>query len=139
MPIKENSFDNKVSPNESHDTANGAQVGDGSFDKPEAPTHCGIGEGFFAIAQLVTIVIFAIGTEYGDGVNVTTPGKLDSAFKDGVQQGYGAFQDLHVMIFLGFAFLMTFIRQAQLSTICYNWIISVWAMQWAILSVGFWN
>jgi ammonium transporter Rh len=43
------------------------------------------------------------------------------------------------MIFLGFAFLMTFIRQAQLSTICYNWIISVWAMQWAILSCGFWN
>ena len=42
------------------------------------------------------------------------------------------------MIFLGFAFLMTFLRQAQLSTICLNWIVSVWAMEWAILSVGFW-
>jgi len=64
---------------------------------------------------------------------------LEEKYKDVTQNGYPAFQDLHVMIFLGFAFLMTFLRQAQLSTILYNWIVSVWAMEWAILSVGFWN
>lgn len=42
------------------------------------------------------------------------------------------------MIFIGFGFLMTFIKANSLSALCYNWVISVWALQWAILSNGFW-
>jgi hypothetical protein len=93
MPIKEEDTDlNKVAAeNHSQKTSNGAAIHEGTFVKPDAPTHCGVGEGLFAIAQLVTIVIFAVGTQYGDGVNVTTPDSLDVKFKDGVQQGYGAF------------------------------------------------
>jgi len=89
-----------------------AAVDESAFDKPVVPTHCGVGEGLFAICQLVTIVIFAIGTEYTDGVHVKTPVSLEATTATTIQNSYGAFQDLHVMIFLGFAFLMTFLRQA---------------------------
>ena len=42
------------------------------------------------------------------------------------------------MIFIGFGFLMTFIKTSSWSALCFNWIISIWALQWGILSNGFW-
>ena len=52
---------------------------------------------------------------------------------------YPAFQDVHVMIFIGFGFLMTFIKTGALQALCLNMIVSIWALQWAVLSVGFWH
>ena len=43
------------------------------------------------------------------------------------------------MIFIGFGFLMTFIKTGQLQALCFNWIISIWALQWGILNNGFWH
>lgn len=34
---------------------------------------------------------------------------------------------------------MCFIHSAQWSTLCFNWVISIWALQWAILCSGFWH
>ncbi len=43
------------------------------------------------------------------------------------------------MIFFGFGFLMSFIKTMSWSALTYNWIISVWALQWAILSNHIWH
>lgn len=43
------------------------------------------------------------------------------------------------MIFVGFGFLMCFIHSMQWTTLCFNWIISAWALQIAILTGGFWH
>ena len=43
------------------------------------------------------------------------------------------------MIFVGFGFLMTFIKTGSLQALAYNWIISVWCVQWGIISNGFWH
>jgi len=43
------------------------------------------------------------------------------------------------MIFIGFGFLMTFLKTMSWTALSYNWIISIWAFQFAILSVGFWH
>ena len=43
------------------------------------------------------------------------------------------------MIFIGFGFLMTFIKTMSWTALSYNWIISIWAFQFAILGVGFWH
>lgn len=43
------------------------------------------------------------------------------------------------MIFIGFGFLMTFIKTGSLQALSYNWIVSVWCIQWGILSNGFWH
>jgi len=43
------------------------------------------------------------------------------------------------MIFIGFGFLMTFIKTMSWTALSYNWIISIWALQWGILSNGFWH
>jgi len=38
------------------------------------------------------------------------------------------------MIFIGFGFLMTYIKAQGLSALSYNWLISVWCVEWGILS-----
>jgi len=43
------------------------------------------------------------------------------------------------MIFIGFGFLMTFIKTSSWSALAFNWIISAWALEWAILTTGFFH
>ena len=43
------------------------------------------------------------------------------------------------MVYIGFGFLMTFVKTMSYTALSFNWIISIWAFQWAILSLGFWN
>merc|ERR1711934_19695 len=50
---------------------------------------------------------------------------------------YGHFQDIHVMVFIGFGFLMTFLRRYGLSAVSFNMMISVYAILWHILVNGF--
>ena len=47
------------------------------------------------------------------------------------------FQDVHVMIFIGFGFLMTFLKKYGLSAVSLNLMISALCIQWTILVSGF--
>ena len=49
------------------------------------------------------------------------------------------FQDVHVMIFIGFGFLMTFLKRYGLSAISLNMLISAFSIQWTILISGFFH
>ena len=104
----------------------------------------GCGEGLFLFAQIVTIIIFAVYTKLDDGVhpgttNKGSAGETYNTHRDLVQNLYPFFQDVHVMIFIGFGFLMTFIKTMSWTALAYNWIISIWAFQWAIIFGGFWS
>merc|ERR1719242_1951764 len=52
---------------------------------------------------------------------------------------YPMFQDVHVMIFIGFGFLMTFLKRYGLSAISLNMLISAFSVQWTILVSGFFH
>ena len=47
------------------------------------------------------------------------------------------FQDVHVMIFIGFGFLMTFLKKYGLSAVSLNMMVSALCIQWTILVSGF--
>jgi len=47
------------------------------------------------------------------------------------------FQDIHVMIFVGFGFLMTFLKRYGFSSVGYNFILAAFVLQWATLTNGF--
>jgi len=49
---------------------------------------------------------------------------------------YSMFQDVHVMIFIGFGFLMTFLKKYGLSAVSLNFLISALCIQWSILMQG---
>ena len=46
------------------------------------------------------------------------------------------FQDVHVMIFVGFGFLMTFLRKYGYGSVGYNFFISALAIQWYLIISG---
>ena len=108
--------------------------------KPPEPEYMAYGEYLFMVAQLIVILIFGLCTELGDGVHPKsrntengTPGEVYSQNQNTIQRLYPVFQDVHVMIFIGFGFLMTFIKTMSWTALAYNWIISVWALQLGIL------
>ena len=49
------------------------------------------------------------------------------------------FQDVHVMIFIGFGFLMTFLKKYGLSAVSLNMLIAVVCIEWATLVYGFFH
>ncbi|EDO28440.1 predicted protein, partial [Nematostella vectensis] len=49
------------------------------------------------------------------------------------------FQDVHVVIYIGFGFLMTFLRKYSFSALGYNFFISAPVCQWATIVTGVFN
>ena len=46
------------------------------------------------------------------------------------------FQDVHVMILIGFGFLVTFLKRYGYGSVGFNFMLAVFVMQWAILLRG---
>uniref|UniRef100_A0A8C8ASM8 Ammonium transporter Rh type A n=1 Tax=Otus sunia TaxID=257818 RepID=A0A8C8ASM8_9STRI len=77
------------------------------------------------VLEVITIVLFGIFVEYDYR---DTPGTL-----------YPFFQDVHVMIFVGFGFLMTFLKKYGFSSVGINMLIAAFGLQWGTLMQGFWH
>lgn len=73
--------------------------------------------------QAVMIALFAVFFEY----DVAARGS-DS----GVGNLYGMFQDVHVMIFIGFGFLMTFLSRHGFGSVGLNFMIAAFVIQWGL-------
>uniref|UniRef100_A0A674PR71 Rh family B glycoprotein n=1 Tax=Takifugu rubripes TaxID=31033 RepID=A0A674PR71_TAKRU len=52
---------------------------------------------------------------------------------------YPSFQDVHVMIFVGFGFLMTFLQRYGFGSVGFNFLIAAFSLQWATLMQGFFH
>ena len=46
------------------------------------------------------------------------------------------FQDVHVMIFVGFGFLMTFMRRYGYGSVGFNMLLASFAIQWSTITNG---
>ena len=46
------------------------------------------------------------------------------------------FQDVHVMIFIGFGFLMTFLKRYGFGAVGLNMLVAAFVLQWAMLLGG---
>ncbi|KAL4715656.1 hypothetical protein ACJJTC_006235, partial [Scirpophaga incertulas] len=52
---------------------------------------------------------------------------------------FSGFEDTHVMIFIGFGFLMTFLKKYCYSALGFNWLLAVLVIQWALLCQSFYH
>ncbi|KFP28597.1 Ammonium transporter Rh type A [Colius striatus] len=78
------------------------------------------------LLEVVIIVLFGIFVEYDH--RRKNPEIL-----------YPVFQDVHVMIFVGFGFLMTFLKKYGFSGVGINMLIAAFGLQWGTLMQGFWH
>eukprot|EP00118_Oscarella_pearsei_P018575 m.191028 g.191028 ORF g.191028 m.191028 type:complete len:495 (+) comp39439_c2_seq22:69-1553(+) len=96
--------------------------------------------------QLLFLVLFGVFVEYGrePGGFAQTPvsnqsSTLRKPTRNYIDDYYGVFQDVHVMIFVGFGFLMTFLKRYSFSSIGVNFLIAAFVIQWATLVNGFFS
>lgn len=89
---------------------------------------------FLLILQVIFIVLFATTVSYSD-----TAHSVESKHKENrdVTTYYGMFQDVHVMIFVGFGFLMTFLKRYGYGSVGFNFLLAAFVLQWATLVGGY--
>jgi len=88
------------------------------------------------ILQAISIVFYGIFTEYSvEGEILASP----SSRQNYIYTVYDLFQDIHVMMFIGFGFLMTFLKKFWFSSLGMNFYIAAFALQWSILIDGFFS
>ena len=89
---------------------------------------------FILIAfQTFLIIMFGIFVQYDDTVDAVV-----SDTEHPMQEIYPLYQDVHVMIFVGFGFLMTFLRKYSYSAVGLTFLIAAMCLQFGILTVNFW-
>ncbi|XP_060063556.1 ammonium transporter Rh type A-like [Ylistrum balloti] len=87
---------------------------------------------FMCILQIVFIILFGV---FGDYDPAAKPRREDKS-SDSTIGMYPMFQDVHVMIFIGFGFLMTFLKRYGYSAVSINLLIAAVIVQWALIVRG---
>ncbi|XP_021514713.1 ammonium transporter Rh type A [Meriones unguiculatus] len=87
--------------------------------------------------EVAMIVLFGLFVDYetsqsaSNQVNATMPPTVDQ-----FSQLYPLFQDVHVMIFVGFGFLMTFLKKYGFSGVGFNLFLAALGLQWGTIMKG---
>ena len=98
-------------------------------------------ESVFLFSEVIIIILYLTCTEYGEGVHPGAASTQASALasEQKVSKYYPIFQDVHVMIFIGFGFLMVFLKTHSWTSVGYNFLIAAFVLQISILITGFWH
>uniref|UniRef100_A0AAY4DRE5 Ammonium transporter AmtB-like domain-containing protein n=1 Tax=Denticeps clupeoides TaxID=299321 RepID=A0AAY4DRE5_9TELE len=93
------------------------------------------------ILEVILIILFGLFVQYNEDTDAKhwhekINNKTSNAENDFYYR-YPSFQDVHVMIFIGFGFLMTFLQRYGFSSVGFNFLIAAFALQWATLMQGF--
>ena len=91
------------------------------------------------VSEIIIMFLYGYCTEYGDGMHPASGQNDEMSDKDKVQSYYPMFQDVHVMIFIGFGFLMVFLKTHSWTSVGFNMLIATYVLQITILITGFWH
>ena len=80
--------------------------------------------------QLIVLVLFACFFDYKSANSTSDETNL-------VSDLYAMYQDIHVMIFVGFGVLMTFLQKYGFSSIGLNFFVAAFTIQWGIIITNF--
>uniref|UniRef100_A0A803VZ66 Rh family C glycoprotein n=1 Tax=Ficedula albicollis TaxID=59894 RepID=A0A803VZ66_FICAL len=94
--------------------------------------------------ELAMIILFGVFVRFGAEadahweeekreMNLTSDMENDFYFR------YPSFQDVHVMIFVGFGFLMTFLKRYGFGAVGFNFLLAAFGIQWALLMQGWFH
>jgi ammonium transporter Rh len=98
------------------------------------------------IFEIVIIVCFGVFVRYDDKLGMPTKinetkssngeGEVAETALTHIEYYYPMFQDIHVMMFIGFGFLMTFLKKYGFSSVGLNFLVAAFVLQWATLVSG---
>ena len=91
------------------------------------------------VSEAICILFYGLFVEFGELTSPLTDADGEKEAAEYMQSKYAYFQDVHVMIFVGFGFLMVFLKNNSWTSIGFNYLIACWAIQICILFTGFWH
>ncbi|XP_062847780.1 ammonium transporter Rh type B [Trichomycterus rosablanca] len=94
------------------------------------------------VLEVILIILFGVLVEYDDHTDPRKWHKNQTSVNNAENDfyfRYPSFQDVHVMIFIGFGFLMTFLQRYGFSSVGFNFLIAAFSLQWATLMQGFFH
>ena len=95
---------------------------------------------FLFCLQFLSIILFSQYTDYSENASGNLVGiKSNTDVSNTISRYYPFYQDVHVMIFVGFGFLMTYLSSYNFNSIVYNFILGALAIQYTILINGFFH
>ncbi|XP_078105927.1 rh family, C glycoprotein a [Sander vitreus] len=95
--------------------------------------------------QIAMIILFGVFVRYNyesdvrEWIEFKHSHNLTSDIENDFYFRYPSFQDVHVMIFVGFGFLMTFLKRYSFSGVGFNFLIAAFGVQWALLMQGWFH
>uniref|UniRef100_G3P649 Ammonium transporter Rh type A n=1 Tax=Gasterosteus aculeatus aculeatus TaxID=481459 RepID=G3P649_GASAC len=91
--------------------------------------------------EIVIIILFAVFVTYDDGKSHGHDPHSNATHHEEPRpmELYPMFQDVHVMIFIGFGFLMTFLKRYGFSSVGFNLLLAAFGLQWGLLTQGLWH
>jgi len=100
--------------------------------------------GLLTTFYVILLVLYSVGVRYGSIAQEEQDAAVDPVTGNqhastSVETYYDMFIDVSVMIFIGFGFLMTFLKKYGYSAVGYNFLLSCLSVLWGILCLGFWN
>jgi ammonium transporter Rh len=82
----------------------------------------------FLVCESICILFYGLFTEYGGLTSPYSDKAANEKASDFLQEKYPLFQDVHIMIFVGFGFLMVFLKNNSWCSIGFNYLIACWAI-----------
>ena len=82
------------------------------------------------VFQIIILILYAISADYYDATIKVDP--HDEEFGTEPFKFYSMFQDVHAMMFIGFGFLMTFLRRYGFGALTFNFILCAFGIQWFV-------
>lgn len=89
---------------------------------------------FILVTEIILLALYATVVDYGEGAEPNMMNQNNSNFVS----KYPMFQDIHVMIFIGFGFLMVFLRHHSWTSVTFNFFVSAFVIQLNLVFDGFW-
>jgi len=88
------------------------------------------------VAQAAFIFLFAFTTDYAAVANARDNSDTEE-HEPHLDQYYPLYQDVHVMMLIGFGFLMTFLKNHAFGSVGFNFLLTAFVIQWALLINGY--
>ncbi|KAK3750085.1 hypothetical protein QZH41_017119, partial [Actinostola sp. cb2023] len=94
------------------------------------------------VFQCVLIVLFGVLVDYGKDVLPPANGepiKYDPLSPNNLQIFHGAFQDIHILVFVGIGFLISFMKKYGYSGVGNNFFAGALICEWSVIMFGVFN
>eukprot|EP00808_Paulinella_micropora_P007296 g13492.t1 len=89
----------------------------------------------FSLWQVILLVLFGLFTVYSDEASKAPTKEIKPEV---LLLKYPALLNVHIMVFVGFGFLMTFLRRDMYSAVGFTFLAACFTIEWYILCKGFW-